>query len=69
MRGSRGWPSSCASCLFARPGRYRAYVRFSNGASAHQPDGKGDVRGVAIKVLGVAGTKIIPGLETATICT
>jgi hypothetical protein len=41
-------------------------VRFSNGASAHQADGKGDVRGLAIKLLGVAGAKIIPGLEAAT---
>jgi hypothetical protein len=51
--------------LFAKPGRYRAYVRFSNGASAHQADRKGDVRGAAIKLLGVAGTKLIPGLEAA----
>jgi hypothetical protein len=61
-----GLPAPARQGLFAKPGQYRAYVRFSNGASAHQPDGKGDVRGVAIKVLGVAGTKIIPGLETAT---
>jgi hypothetical protein len=51
--------------LFAKPGRYRAYARFSNGASAHQPDARPDVRGLAIKVLGVAGAKIIPGLEAA----
>jgi hypothetical protein len=61
-----GLPAAVAQGLFARPGRYRAYVRFSNGASAHQADGKGDVRGAAIKVLGVAGRKIIPGLEAAT---
>ncbi|MGH9884230.1 MAG: catalase, partial [bacterium] len=61
-----GLPAPARQGLFAMPGRYRAYVRFSNGASAHQADGKGDVRGVAIKVLGVAGTKLIPGLETAT---
>ena len=61
-----GLPVAARQGLFAKPGRYRAYVRFSNGASAHQGDGKGDVRGVAIKVLGVAGAKIIPGLEKAT---
>jgi hypothetical protein len=58
-------PAPAAQGLFANPGRYRAYVRFSNGSSAHQPDRRGDVRGVAIKVLGVAGTKLIPGLEAA----
>jgi len=58
-------PAPAAQGLFAKPGRHRAYVRFSNGASGHQPDRRGDVRGVAIKVLGVAGTKLIPGLEAA----
>jgi len=61
-----GLPVPACQGLFAMPGRYRAYVRFSNGASAHRADGRGDVRGVAIKVLGVPGTKSIPGLETAT---
>jgi hypothetical protein len=51
--------------LFAGPASYRAYVRFSNGAGQHQPDRKPDVRGVAIKVLGVSGKKIIPGMEDA----
>jgi hypothetical protein len=52
--------------LFGTPKTYEAFVRFSNGSAARQSDGKGDVRGVAIKVLGVAGPKIIPGLEAAT---
>ena len=60
-----GLPEAVRQGLFAAPGRYQAYVRFSNGASAHQADRKGDVRGVAIKVLGVAGKKLIPGLEAA----
>src|SRR5579871_5881376 len=47
--------------LFSAPATYRAYVRFSNGSPAKQRDGKGDVRGVAVKVVGVAGRKIIPG--------
>jgi len=59
-------PEPVRQGLFARPGRYRAYVRFSNGASAHQADRKGDVRGIAIKLLGVPGAKLIPGLEAAT---
>jgi hypothetical protein len=51
--------------LFARPATYRAYVRFSNGSGARQADAKGDVRGVAIKVVGVEGKKVIPGMESA----
>jgi Catalase len=51
--------------LFAEPGTYKAYVRFSNGSGAVQHDAKGDVRGVAVKVVGAPGKKIIPGLEDA----
>jgi hypothetical protein len=58
-------PAPARQGLFAKPGSYRAYVRFSNGAGAHQADHKADVRGAAIKVLGVAGAKLIPGLEAA----
>ncbi len=58
-------PAPARQGLFAKPGRYRAYVRFSNGASAHQADTRGDVRGLAIKLLGVAGTKVIPALQAA----
>ena len=58
-------PEHVCAGLFAKPATYRAYVRYSNGGSRRQPDGKGDVRGVAIKVVGVEGTKIIPGLENA----
>ena len=52
--------------LFATPATFRAYVRFSNGSGTRERDTKPDVRGVAIKVLGVPGAKIIPGLEKAT---
>jgi hypothetical protein len=52
--------------LFARPGAcYEAIVRLSNGAGTHQHDRVGDVRGIAIKVLGVDGKKLIPGMEDA----
>jgi hypothetical protein len=51
--------------LFATPGTFRAYVRFSNGSGVPQPDQVPDVRGAAIKVVGVPGKKIIPGLEDA----
>ena len=50
--------------VFADTGKtYPVYVRFSNGSSAHQSDKEGDVRGFAVKLVGVLGTKIIPGLE------
>jgi hypothetical protein len=51
--------------IFSAPATYRAYVRFSNGAPLRQSDRKPDVRGVAVKVLGVGGKKIIPGMEDA----
>jgi hypothetical protein len=52
--------------MFGAPASYRALVRFSNGSGRRQHDKTPDVRGVAIKVLGVAGKKIIPGLEDKT---
>jgi hypothetical protein len=51
--------------LFAKPATYRTYVRYSNGSGHRQPDGKGDVRGIALKLVGVSGRKLIPGLENA----
>jgi hypothetical protein len=50
--------------VFASNGqRWPLYVRFSNGSSGRQPDKAPDVRGVALKLVGVPGKKIIPGLE------
>jgi hypothetical protein len=59
-------PAEARHGMFATPGTYRALVRFSNGAPRRQADKVLDVRGIAIKVFGVAGTKIIPGMEDAT---
>ncbi len=58
-------PAPARAGVFARPQTYRAYVRFSNGMGHAQSDARPDVRGVAIKVVGVAGKKLIPGLEDA----
>jgi len=52
--------------LFAEPGSYDAFVRFSSGAGQARNDRVPDVRGLAVKILGVTGPKVIPGLETAT---
>src|SRR5690606_12044405 len=51
---------------FAKPATFRTLVRFSNGDGARRSDRKPDVRGVALKLLGVDGRKVIPGLEDAT---
>jgi hypothetical protein len=60
-----GLPDHARHGLFATAQRYDAYVRFSNGSARRQHDKVDDVRGVAIKVVGVPGKKIIPGLEDA----
>jgi hypothetical protein len=59
-------PEHAKVAFFAEPATYPAYVRFSNGSGAIQSDKKPDVRGVAIKLIGVAGKKIIPGMEDAS---
>lgn len=52
--------------IFAAPGTWQALVRYSAGSGKAQPDSTPDVRGMAVKVLGVPGKKLIPGLESAT---
>jgi len=52
--------------MFAEPRKYRALVRFSNGSAVPQSDHKPDVRGFAVKLFGVRGKKLIPGLENET---
>ena len=51
---------------FAPRAAYPALVRFSNGSGAVQADARPDVRGMAVKLFGVAGRKLIPGMEDAT---
>ena len=48
---------------FAAPRDYPLYARFSNGTFSRQHDGVPDIRGVALKLVGVAGKKLIPGME------
>lgn len=50
-----GLPAHARHGLFAKPARYEAWLRFSGGAPVIQPDSVKDVRGFAIKVLGVNG--------------
>jgi hypothetical protein len=50
--------------VFAEAGRrWPVYVRFSNGSGRHQADGAPDARGFAVKLVGVAGKKLIEGME------
>jgi hypothetical protein len=51
--------------LFATDRSYPVYARFSNGAGRPQADRAPDVRGFAIKVVGVPGKKLIPELADA----
>lgn len=45
--------------LFARRGEYPAWVRFSNMDAASRSDQERDGRGIAVKVMGVAGPKLL----------
>jgi hypothetical protein len=57
-------PEPARHGLFALPATYEALVRFSNGAGAIQRDRQGDVRGIAVKVLGVDGEKVLGDART-----
>ncbi|WP_448569623.1 catalase family protein [Thalassotalea ganghwensis] len=46
--------------LFSQAKDYQAWIRFSSGDTRPQPDAKRDARGMAIKVMGVAGEKLLP---------
>ncbi len=52
-------PPALAVGLFSRPGTYKALLRYSNTAPRVQPDRVTDVRGVAIKVMGVGGRSLL----------
>jgi hypothetical protein len=45
--------------LFKAPSTHQAWIRFSNAFSSVESDGKLDVRGMAIKVMGVEGEKLL----------
>jgi hypothetical protein len=51
--------------LFREPGEYSAWIRYSNGTPPVQPDSAKDARGMAIKVMGVEGKKLLDGEEDA----
>lgn len=45
--------------VFKEPRTYSAWIRFSNASARVQSDAEKDVRGVAIKILGVGGGKLV----------
>ncbi len=45
--------------VFAKAHTYAAWIRFSNQNGTIQPDGARDIRGMAIKLMGVPGTKLL----------
>jgi catalase len=60
-------PENLAQGVFVPGKTYQAWIRFSNGdANASRPDAKGDGRGMAIKLCGVPGEKILPDQKDAT---
>jgi len=45
--------------IFAQPGIYKAWVRSSNSSNKVQADIERDIRGLAIKLMGVPGRKVL----------
>ena len=58
-------PAELAQGLFRHPRTYDAVVRFSNSSGQMNPDAKPDGRGMAIKVIGVAGAKLLADEKNA----
>lgn len=58
-------PPKVAQGLFAQSRSYNAVVRFSNGSGSSQDDHSNDARGMAVKVLGVGGLKLLEDEQTA----
>ena len=52
--------------IFSQPQTYKAWIRFSSGDFGVHSDWAPDARGMAIKVLGVPGKKLLEGEENAT---
>lgn len=59
-----GIPAFAAQGIFEKPAKYNAYVRLSNGSAARQHDKEPDLRGFAIKLLGVEGKKVLGEAKT-----
>jgi hypothetical protein len=58
-------PTFARQGLFAQPGVHEAWLRLSSGGADRQADGRPDIRGFAIKVLGVEGPAALGGVATS----
>jgi hypothetical protein len=59
-------PENLAQGVFVPGKSYEAWIRFSNGnADPARADAKGDARGMAIKLMGVPGRKLLPAESAA----
>ncbi|MGH1428937.1 MAG: catalase family protein [Arenicella sp.] len=54
-------PDQCKVGIFAKPKTYKCYIRYSNGGQLD--DRNPDIHGMAIKLLGVPGKKVLEGQE------
>jgi len=52
-------PNELRVGIFREPKTYQAWIRYSNQNSTMQADIKGDIRGMAIKLMGVPGQKVL----------
>jgi hypothetical protein len=59
LRVESNLPTELRHGIFATPRAYPAWIRFSNGSPTIQPDSRRDQRGMAIKLLGVPGAKVL----------
>lgn len=51
--------------LFSQPQTYQAWIRFSNQSPGRGPDSERDIRGMAIKLMGVPGEKLLERQKNA----
>ena len=64
---ANGLPDNLAQGVFVPGATYMAWIRFSNGSSdPARPDVKGDARGMAIKLTGVPGVKLLTAESEAS---
>ena len=59
-------PAALRVGVFKENRRYKAWIRFSNQNGTIQPDIKSDIRGMAIKLLGVPGKKLSDTSDVST---
>ncbi len=52
-------PAELRVGLFAHPASYPTWIRYSNASHVPSPDIQGDIRGMALKLMGVDGPKLL----------